>query len=555
MNNFFLNDRRLIRSTWQSFERDVARLMTLIGFSDVRIIGGTGDKGADILGVNAHGLWVVQCKYTTNSLASKAALDEVLNAGAAYEANRLCIALSRPASDNFKRYRDEISSNGPKIQIWGPEQLLKLSYNAFDFPPSLKELRSYQIDAMSSFRNALVDAGKAQMVLATGLGKTTIMASVVQDLFATGRLTNNRVLVLAHMRDLVSQLHTSFWTQISSNIPTQQLSEGEEPVSWEGITFATFQSARQRLNKMPKFDLVLVDEAHHVGAESFLMVLDELQPNMLGGATATPWRNDGFVIDEVLGNPVVRVGIEEGLAKGFLSEVDYRVFADNIDWEYVQQISKNNYSLRELNKKLIIPTRDERAADLIVSVFSEERRNQGIVFSPSIEHARHLSLTLRQASMSCELITSEMSKQERALTLARFKKGEFKLALTIDIFNEGVDVPDVDLIIFMRATHSRRIFIQQLGRGLRISPNKDKVVVLDFVSDLRRMIEVVELDAAVKALEVEKIGLGRRLVEFSDRATGSFLQEWILDQADLLNNDSSMLSLPKLNFPVNRGVQ
>jgi len=529
--------------------------MTLAGFSDVRIVGGTGDKGADILGVNASGLWVIQCKYTTNSLASKSALDEILNAGAVYGADRLCVALSRPPSDNFKRYRDEINRNGPKIQIWGPDQLLKLSRGAFEFSPILKELRDYQVDAMSLFRNALVDTGKAQMVLATGLGKTTIMASVVQDLFAAKKLPNRRVLVLAHMRDLVSQLHTSFWSQISSDIPTQQLSEGEEPVSWDGITFATFQSTRQRLCRMPKFDLVLVDEAHHVGAESFLMVIEELQPEMLGGATATPWRNDGFVIDEVLGRPVIQVGIEDGLAKGFLSEVDYRVYADNIDWEYVQQVSKHNYSLKELNKKLIIPTRDERAADLIASAFKEEQRNQGIVFSPSIEHAKHFSSVLRQAGVSCELITSEMLKREKALILARFKKGEFRLALTIDIFNEGVDVPDVDLIIFMRATHSRRIFIQQLGRGLRISPNKDKVVVLDFVSDLRRMIEVVELDSAVKALEVEKVGLGRRLVEFSDKATGSFLKEWILDQADLLNNDSATLSLPTLNFPVNTGVQ
>lgn len=555
MSNFFITDRRLIHSTWQCFERDVARLMTLTGFSDVRIVGGTGDKGADILGVNASGLWVVQCKYTTNSLAAKSALEEVLNAGAVYGSDRLCVALSRPPSDNFKRYRDEISRNGPKIQIWGPDQLLKLSRQALEFPPTVKRLRDYQIDAMSLFRNALVDTGKAQMVLATGLGKTTIMASVVQDLFATKKLNNRRVLVLAHMRDLVGQLHTSFWSQISSNIPTQQLSEGEEPVSWDGITFATFQSTRQKLSVMPTFDLVLVDEAHHVGAESFLMVLEELQPAMLGGATATPWRNDGFVIDEVLGNPVVQVGIEEGLAKGFLSEVDYRVYADNIDWEYVQQISKHRYSLKELNKKLIIPTRDEKAADLISAAFNEDQRNQGIVFSPSIEHAKHFSAILRQTGISCELITSEMSKQERALTLARFKKGEFRLALTIDIFNEGVDVPDVDLIIFMRATHSRRIFIQQLGRGLRISPNKEKVIVLDFVSDLRRMIEVVELDSAVKDLEVEKVGLGRRLVEFSDKATGSFLKEWILDQADLLNNDSPTLSLPKLNFPVNKGVQ
>jgi len=117
------------------------------------------------------------------------------------------------------------------------------------------------------------------------------------------------------------------------------------------------------------------------------------------------------------------------------------------------------------------------------------------------------------------------------------------------MFNEGVDVPDVDMIVFMRSTHSRRIFIQQLGRGLRVSPNKDKVVVLDFVSDLKRMAEVVELDSSIRSLEVEKVGLGRQLMEFSDRSAGSFLHEWLLDQADLLHNDSAQLELPRFDYP------
>jgi superfamily II DNA or RNA helicase len=555
MNNCFLNEKRIINSTWQSFERDVARLMMLNGFDDVRIVGGTGDNGADILAVNSSGLWVIQCKYTTASVANKSALDEILNAGEKYSADRLCVALSRPPSDNFIRYRNNIRLGGPNIQIWQPKELIQLANNALDFSSYSKKLRDYQINAMSVFRDCLVDTGKAQMVLATGLGKTTIMASVVQDLFLTGALRNNRVLVLAHMRDLVSQLHLNFWSQLSSKIPTQQMSEGELPVTWEGVTFATFQSARQKLDHLPEFDLILVDEAHHVGAESFMWVLDELKPKMLGGATATPWRSDGFNIDELLGKPVVKVGIAEGLAKGFLAEVDYRILADNIDWGYVQRMSLNNYSIKELNKKLLIPTRDEEAANVISQTFKDENRTQGIIFSPSIEHARHFSSILRMFGLSCELITSDMNKQERSLVLARFRKGEFQLALTIDIFNEGVDVPDVDVIIFMRATHSRRIFIQQLGRGLRITPNKKSVIVLDFVSDLRRMLEVVELDSEVKGIEVEKVGLGKRLIEFSDKASGSFLQEWLLDQADLLNNDSATLTLPKFDFPGNIGVQ
>jgi len=549
MSNNFLRRDRLLYGPWQSFERDVARLLMHNGFTDVRVVGRTGDNGADILAVNPNGLWVVQCKHTTSSYPPKSALDEVLVAGNYYQADSLSVATSRPAGDAFLRKRNDIKQLGLDIKIWAPEQLLKLAESGTEFATNQKELRDYQQDAVERFRDSLVDTGRGQVVLATGLGKTVVMASTVQELYDTGKIPSKRVLVLAHMKELVNQLHFSFWSQISKQIPTHQLSDGEFPTFWEGITFATFQSVKNNLDALPEFDLVLVDEAHHLGAETFRFVIEELSPSMVGGVTATPWRGDGYSIDELLGPPVFTLGIAEGLARGFLSEVDYRVFADNIDWNYVQESSVNNYSLKQLNRKLIIPTRDEQAAKVIDGIYSSTKRKSGIIFCPSVAHARHFSTILRQQGLSCEIIASEVDPRECAAHLARFRKGLFQFAITVDMFNEGVDVPDVDMIVFMRSTHSRRIFIQQLGRGLRVSPNKDKVVVLDFVSDLKRMAEVVELDSSIRSLEVEKVGLGRQLMEFSDRSAGSFLHEWLLDQADLLHNDSAQLELPRFDYP------
>ena len=106
----------------------------------------------------------------------------------------------------------------------------------------------------------------------------------------------------------------------------------------------------------------------------------------------------------------------------------------------------------------------------------------------------------------------------------------------------------------MRVTHSRKIFVQQLGRGLRWSEKKDRVVVLDFVSDLRRMAEVLKLDRAVRGEEIERIGLGRNLISFNDESAGSFLNEWIKDQADLfLREGDPSLEMPNLEFPEPRG--
>ena len=105
-------------------------------------------------------------------------------------------------------------------------------------------------------------------------------------------------------------------------------------------------------------------------------------------------------------------------------------------------------------------------------------------------------------------------------------------------------------IVFMRATHSRRIFVQQLGRGLRLSPGKEKVVVLDFVTDIRRIAEVIELDKAARSDEIERLGLGNRLMEFRSVTAGAFVQQWMLDQACLiLREDDPILELPRFEFP------
>jgi superfamily II DNA or RNA helicase len=546
----FLTDERLLRGPWQSFERDVARLLLHNNFKDVRVVGQSGDNGADILATNEAGLWVIQCKHTTTSFPPKAALEEVVHAGEYYRADNLAVATSRPPGDSFLRKRAEYKKLGINIRCLAPKQLLILAERGANFSSNMKLLRDYQESAVEAFYNSLVDVGRGQIVLATGLGKTVVMASTVQALFENGQLASGRVLVLAHMRELVNQLHESFWGQISKSIPTHQLSEGEHPSFWDGITFATFQSAISNHGALPNFDLILVDEAHHIGAGTYKDIIEKINPTMLGGVTATPWRGDGYSIDEVLGPSVCSVGIAEGLAKGFLSEVDYRLFADNLDWELIQDNSHHNYSLKQLNKKLIIPKRDEEAASIIHELFVNTKRKAGIVFSPSIEHARQFSSQLRQVGLSCEVIASDMPKRELALRMMRFRNGDYQFAITVDMFNEGVDVPDVDIIVFMRSTHSRRIFVQQLGRGLRVSDHKENVVVLDFVSDLRRMAEVVDLDSAVRSQEIEKMGLGKDLISFSDNSAGSFLREWMLDQADLIKNENTNLELPEFNYPI-----
>jgi len=545
----FLDDRRLLDGPWQAFERDVARLLMANGFSDVRIVGGAGDRGADVLGVKAGQVWVIQCKHTAGGYPPASAVDEIAEAARFYKADRIFVASSRPVGPGVAAAVDRWKALGLEIGILPPSALLAMARDTPEYPKSRRRLRDYQEEAVTRVVDALKDTRRAQVVLATGLGKTVVMAEALARLLRTGAMPLGRALVLAGTKELVEQLQTAFWSQLPKWVPTHRLSGGEQPSFWEGVTFATVQSAVSRLGDLPEFDLVLIDEAHHLGSDSFLRVTRKLSSAMLVGVTATPWRGDGYDIDTLLGPPVFQMGIAEGLKRGFLCEADYRLLADNIDWDLVSRQSRNNYSIKQLNRLLLMPTRDEEAARAIREAFDKEKRRAAVVFCATVVHARAFAGMLRLFGFRAEAITGDMDGRERDRVMAAFRAGRLDVVTTRDLFNEGVDVPDVDMIAFMRVTHSRRIFVQQLGRGLRISPTKDKVVVLDFVSDLRRLSEVVELEKAVKG-EVETLR-SNSLIQFRDANAGEFMLEWMRDQADLMSREGdALLELPRFDFPL-----
>lgn len=552
MGEGFLDSRRLLHGPWQAFERDVARLLIANGFSDVRVVGGSGDRGADVLGRKNDELWVVQCKHTRSGYAAASAVDEVAEAGRFYEASRLYVALSRPASPALRTALRRWGNLGIKIGLLEPKTLRAMSRKSPDYPASRRQLRDYQEEAVELFEASMRETGRGQVVLATGLGKTVVMSELATRLFADGNVEGNRALVLAATRELVDQLQRSFWDQLATSIPTHRLIGGEYPTFWDGVTFATVQSAVARLDDLPEFGLVLIDEAHHVGSDTFRKVTDRMTDAMIGGVTATPWRGDGYDIDTLLGPPVVQVGIAEGLKRGFLCEADYRLFADDIDWQFVRDHSRHAYSIKQLNQKLLLPMRDEEAARKIKTIFNDERRRSGIVFCSTVLHAKSFAGMLALFGMRSAAITGDMGARERDEIMARFRAGSLDIVTTRDLFNEGVDVPDVDLVAFMRVTHSRRIFVQQLGRGLRTSPTKDKVVVLDFVSDIRRIAEVIDLEMGSKG-DIERLRLPG-VVEFRDASAGSFMLEWMKDQADLCAREGdARLELPSFNFPKPHG--
>jgi superfamily II DNA or RNA helicase len=234
------------------------------------------------------------------------------------------------------------------------------------------------------------------------------------------------------------------------------------------------------------------------------------------------------------------------MAMGFLAHVDYRLYCDNIDWKALPRLTGKAMSIRDLNKIIFLPQRDEAAVAEIKKASASLKSPRIAVFSPSIEHARRFASTLVVNGIPCLPISGE-DRVERQRRLMDFAAGRLTAITAVDLLNEGIDVPEINILVFMRATHSRRIFIQQLGRGLRLAPEKESVIVLDFVSDLRRMAEVVDMDteARSKGRELQNVYLQNGIVHFSNQAAVSFIEAWLKDVADL----SSSSEMEKLTFP------
>jgi superfamily II DNA or RNA helicase len=294
--------------------------------------------------------------------------------------------------------------------------------------------------------------------------------------------------------------------------------------------------------------MIVVDEAHHAGLGGYYEDIFERCPDVLRvGVTATPWRGDEFNIEQFFGPPVVKVSISDGMKLGYLAQVQYRLFSDNIDWDFVQSASEHNYTIKDLNRRLFVPERDESVRDHLLEVWGDTASPRAIVFCQTIQHAERMAALLRQNPewSAATAVHADLTGRERQSRLLKFRSGAIPIITSVDLLNEGVDVPDVNIICFARVTHSRRIFVQQLGRGLRLRRGKNHVSVLDFVSDIRRIAEVMDLRSQISESELENVSVPRSEIMFTDHKVEGLLAQWISDIGDLAGaQDEARLEFP-----------
>ena len=531
-----------------AFARLLERLLWHLGFTEVSNIDGSGDAGADVVAIRGGQRWVFQAKSKRTKLVDRQAVNELLNGIKYYNGHRGAVVTNTSFAPSAKsRALQLFEVAGIDIGLWGRLELEGLTASRqWKERFSTPDLRPYQVDAFQAADWDLKRTGSAFLVLATGLGKTVIAGTVIDSFLS--EYPGAQVLVMAHTRDLVDQLERALWRHLPSGIPTQQLQGDEKPEGLEGVTVATVQTAISYIRMGFRPDFIFIDEAHHTGEGGlFAEALTRCPEALRLGATATPWRGDEFDVSHYFGEPSFQIGIEEGMRLGYLVDVDYRLFVDNIDWEYVSRMSTNDYSITQLNKRLFLPQRDEKVRDELLDVWMKTSQPRGIVFCQSIEHAEKLLNVLRgvPAWHEAAVIHNDLSSREKKTNLTRFRLGDVPLLLAVDILNEGVDVPDVNVVCFSRVTHSRRIFVQQLGRGLRLSEGKTKVTVLDFVSDLKRAKAVLDLRRAVAGDTEDLMLPSSHSITFNDARAESLLTEWLYDVASLESDVDEV----HLNFP------
>lgn len=548
----FICEERLTYGPWAALERALARLIEHAGFTEVTLVGGTGDHGADVVGVFKEKRWVLQVKYRNAGGVDSEGAKEAINAVGEYDADISVLAANTYFYADTHTFKQEQGELGFDLRLWHGRYLLDYFRKLRNYSKKKRELRDYQADAIDEVERRRGHGDRqALVVMATGLGKSMVANQLMAN--ELQRNPDQEVLVLAHMNDLVRQLEQSSWSELPKGISTHLWTDGERPSYRGGVVFATWQSIAAALQRgedglRSRFGLVIVDEAHHAPSEAFSRLLVDLEPNFLVGLTATPWRGDDRDIRTLFGDPAYTCDIVQGMQRGFLAAVDYRMLTDGIDWEEISRASTQGLTVTDLNRYLLVPERDIGMVKTICEKLSKIEKPRALAFCRSIEHAERLQPLFAAQGIRAALMHSKLPREQRFKNLSSFRLGKIDMLISIEMLNEGIDVPDVNLVAFMRVTHSRRIFLQQLGRGLRVSPGKKKVVVLDFVADIRRLAAGLQMNREAKkgatAPEVVRYRDGQ-IVQFDNDFPAKFFEEYLADVADVEDLEESS----KLVFP------
>lgn len=346
----------------------------------------------------------------------------------------------------------------------------------------------YQEEILEKLQSERIVHGRFKnlVVAATGTGKTVISSFDYRN-FKDAK-PRARLLFVAHRKEILEQAKQTFQHVLRNSNFGELWVDGEAPDNYEYV-FASVYTLANRLPQLALsedfFDFIIIDEVHHIAASSYRPILDKFKPKVLLGLTATPERGDGEDILKDFCNVIAaEIRLPEALNRKLLSPFQYFAISDNVD---LSKLSWKNgkYEINELTK--LYTEGDRRVSDILTNCekyLTDVNDVIAIGFCVSQEHAKYMAEKFILANLKADYLTSNNSS-DRSQIRERLKKKDINYLFVRDIFNEGVDIPEIDTVLFLRPTESLTIFLQQLGRGLRLAPNKDCLTVLDFVGNAR----------------------------------------------------------------------
>ncbi len=372
----------------------------------------------------------------------------------------------------------------------------------------------HQQEALDELGFARLDGKNRNLVVAaTGTGKTLLAAFDYQS-FAAKVGGRPSLLFVAHREDILKQSLAAF-RAVLRHQDFGELNVGDERAdSWRHV-FASVQSlAKRKLSEIAPehFDFIVIDEFHHAEAPTYLAILEHFQPRQLLGLTATPERTDGKNVIDRFGTPTYELRLWHALDRNLLCPFHYFGIADGTDLSEVQWLN-GRYADGAL-ERLFVERGNDRAALIIRELrekASDRDRMRVVAFCATTKHADFMAERFQGAGFNAEPLHSKLSREVREDRVRQFRRGDLSIICTVDLFNEGVDVPEIDTVLFLRPTESATVFIQQLGRGLRNHPEKGALTVLDFVGQQNRKFR---MDLRFRALT----GFSRSQLERSVKA-------------------------------------
>jgi len=373
-------------------------------------------------------------------------------------------------------------------------------------PPDPHEVQDAALASLAETR--AMGHRRGLVVLATGLGKTWLAAFDVAA-FADELGRPPRVLFLAHRAEILRQAAQTFRTMLRPRWPGTRVTwfAGQDGSLDGDLVFASVQKLARRvhLDRLDPhaFEYVVVDEVHHATADSYRRILDRLEPLFVLGLTATPDRADEA---DVLGllddNLVHRADLGLGIEIGMLVPFDYFGLKDDVDYSPTSIPWRNR---RFDPVELARAVQTERRMEQMWEAWQAHPGQRTLVFCASIAHAVYVRDWLLERGVSAAAVHSEDSSDPRDASLGALADGGLAALCSVDVFNEGVDLPDVDRVVMLRPTESPVVFMQQLGRGLRRPRDggKDRLTIIDFVGNhrifldrVRRLLSLASRDGA-----------------------------------------------------------